>query len=199
MKDLADQVSERDAELALRRATIAKQRFMLISLVLFTVLSVAFLAILRIRESARRKEMKYELFRAKQQALSRQMNPHFIFNTLGSLQSFILKSDRNASNHYLTKFSQLMRLILDNLEKEHVDLEEEIKGLRLYLELQHMRFRDHFDYEILVDHRIDLSSIQIPPFLIQPYVENSISHGLLHKDIRGNLKVELKMDGQRIL
>ncbi len=199
VEDLAEQVKDRDAELALRRATIAQQRFMLISLVLFAALSVAFLTVFRIRESARRKEMKYELFRTKQQALSRQMNPHFIFNTLGSLQSFILKSDRNTSNLYLTKFSQLMRLILDNLEKEYVDLEEEIKGLRLYLELQHMRFRDHFNYEILVDHRIDLTSIQIPPFLIQPYVENSISHGLLRKEIQGNLKVELKMDGNSIL
>lgn len=199
VKDLAEQVKDRDEELALRRATIAKQRLFLLSLVLFAALSAVSLAVFRIRESARRKEMKYELMRTKQQALSRQMNPHFIFNTLGSLQSFILKNDRTASNLYLTKFSQLMRHVLDNFDNEFIDLEEEILGLRLYIELQHMRFRDHFAYEIRVDPRVDLASIRIPPFLIQPYVENAIGHGLLNRNGRGNLTVEVKAHDQGIL
>jgi LytS/YehU family sensor histidine kinase len=199
VKDLAEQVKDRDEELALRRATIAKQRLFLLSLVLFAALSAASLAIFRIRESARRKEMRYELIRAKQQALSRQMNPHFIFNTLGSLQSFILKNDRTASNLYLTKFSQLMRHVLDNFANEFIDLEEEIQGLRLYIELQHMRFRDQFAYEIRIDSQVDLTSVRIPPFLIQPYVENAIGHGLLHRNGRGNLTVEIKAHRRGIL
>lgn len=197
--DLADQVKGRDEELAFRRATIAKQRFMLSSLVLLAALLAASLAVLRIRERARRKELKFDLIRSQQQALSLQMNPHFIFNTLGSLQSFILKNDRDASNLYLTKFSQLMRKMLNNLECEFVDLEEEVEALRLYIELQHMRFGDHFEYEITVDPRLDLTSSQIPPFLIQPYVENAIHHGLLPGEKRGHLAVEVKMNEPGIL
>jgi LytS/YehU family sensor histidine kinase len=199
VKDLVEQVQDRDERLALRHATIAKQRFMLISLVLFTALLAVSLTVFRIRVKARQKELKYELVRAKQQALSRQMNPHFIFNTLGSFQSFILKNDRDTSNRYLTKFSQLMRHILDNFEKEFVDLEEEIRGLQLYLELQHMRFRDYFDYEVLVDPGIDQTTVRMPPFLIQPYVENAIHHGLLHREGKGKLKVELKVHDRGIL
>ena len=190
--DLAEQVRGRDEELALRRAIISKQRFMLSTLVLFAALLAASLAILSIRESARRKELKFDLIRSQQQALSLQMNPHFIFNTLGSLQSFILKNDRDAANLYLTKFSQLMRRMLNSLECQVVDLEEEIEALRLYIELQHMRFGDHFEYEITVDPQLDLTSSRIPPFLIQPYVENAIHHGLLPAEKRGHLAVEVK-------
>ena len=197
--DLVEQVKGRDAELALRRATIAKQRFMLSSALFFAAFLAVSLAVIRIREKAHRKEMKSELVRTQQQALSLQMNPHFIFNTLGSLQSFILKNDRDASNLYLTIFSHLMRRILNNLECEFVDLEEEVEALRLYLELQHMRFGEHFDYEIIVDPRLDSTSLQIPPFLIQPYVENAIHHGLLPGENHGHLAIEVKIYEQGIL
>ena len=199
LKDMVEQVRDRDEELALRRATIAKQRFMLSSAFLLAALLIVSLAVFRVRDKARRRELRNELARAQQQALSLQMNPHFIFNTLGSLQSFILKNDRDASNLYLTKFSQLMRKMLDNVECGFVDLEEEIETLRLYIELQHLRFGDHFDYEITVDPRIDLTSVQIPPFLIQPYVENAIQHGLLPGENRGRLAVEVKLHDPGIL
>lgn len=197
--DLAEQVKGRDEELSLRRATIAKQRYMLASLVLLASLLLAFLAVLRVRESAKRKGLRLELIRSQQQALSLQMNPHFIFNTLGSLQSFILTNDRDSSNLYLTKFSRLMRVILHNVERELVDLDEEVEALRLYLELQHMRFGDHFGYDVRIDPCLDLTSVPVAPFLIQPYVENAIRHGLLPGERRGRLTVEVKALGPDVL
>ncbi len=125
-------------------------------------------------------------------ALRSQMNPHFIFNCLNSINNFILRNDGAQAAGYITKFSRLMRLVLDNSRSHSVPLEKEIEALRLYLELEAMRFDDKFRYEIWVDDEIDQQFCQIPPMLIQPYIENAIWHGLMHKPEGGSVVVDMR-------
>jgi tetratricopeptide (TPR) repeat protein/anti-sigma regulatory factor (Ser/Thr protein kinase) len=122
-------------------------------------------------------------------SLRSQMNPHFIFNALNSVNSFIAKNDERSANRYLSDFSTLMRSVLDNSEKDFLPLSEEIELLELYIKLEHSRFKDKFDYEIEIDKFIDIDAYKIPPMLLQPYVENAVWHGLRYKKNKGILKV----------
>jgi ligand-binding sensor domain-containing protein len=122
-------------------------------------------------------------------ALKAQMNPHFIFNALNSIQDFILLNDKQAAQQYLGKFSDLMRLYLDMSQRQSISLEDEIKSLRLYLDLESIRFKDTFTFELNVDDNIDLQGFQIPPMIIQPYIENALKHGLLHKKTERRLSI----------
>ncbi len=132
-------------------------------------------------------------------SLRTQMNPHFIFNALNSVNSFIAQNDERTANRYLTDFSTLMRSVLENSEEDFIPLEKEVELLDLYLKLEHSRFKDKFDYEFLVDDIIELSLFQIPPMLLQPYVENAVWHGLRYKKEKGFLKVQLlKKDKETI-
>ncbi len=124
-------------------------------------------------------------------SLRSQMNPHFIFNALNSVNTFIATSDERAANKYLTDFSLLMRAVLENSEEDFIPLEKEIELLKLYVQLEHFRFQDKFDYEIEVDPEIDISSFTIPPMLLQPYIENAVWHGLRYKDEKGLLSIHL--------
>jgi LytS/YehU family sensor histidine kinase len=124
-------------------------------------------------------------------SLRTQMNPHFIFNSLNSVNSFISNNDERSANKYLSRFSQLMRLVLENSKSDFVSLESEVKILKLYMELEHLRFSDKFDYELDVDESINLEDVDIPPMLVQPYIENAIWHGLRYLDKKGFLKVKI--------
>lgn len=125
------------------------------------------------------------------QALRAQMNPHFIFNSLNSINRFILQNNRTQAAEYLTKFSRLIRLILQNSQVPAISLDSELDSLQLYLELEALRFDQHFDFRIVVDPELDVSTIKVPPLIIQPYAENAIWHGLMHKEEKGNLEIEL--------
>jgi tetratricopeptide (TPR) repeat protein len=132
-------------------------------------------------------------------SLRTQMNPHFIFNALNSVNSFIAQNDERTANRYLTDFSTLMRSVLENSEEDFILLEKEVELLELYLKLEHSRFKDKFDYELVVDDNIDQSQFLIPPMLLQPYVENAVWHGLRYKKEKGFLKVQLlKKDDENI-
>ncbi|HFA47431.1 MAG TPA: hypothetical protein ENJ95_00280 [Bacteroidetes bacterium] len=124
------------------------------------------------------------------QALRSQMNPHFVFNSLGAIQFFIQNNDAGAADNYLAKFAKLMRLFLESSKNKYISLSEEIKLLSLYVELEQMRFEDRFDAEIAVDKDLDTYSRELPSILIQPFVENSINHGLFHKNGKGRLLVK---------
>jgi two-component system LytT family sensor kinase len=125
-------------------------------------------------------------------SLRSQMNPHFIFNSLNSVNGFVSRKEEVKANRFISEFSKLMRTVLNNSDKESISLEEELASLRIYLSLEHSRFEDKFDYEILVDPDIDIGEIHVPPMLIQPYLENAIWHGLRYKENKGFLKLELK-------
>ncbi|MBK8878983.1 MAG: histidine kinase [Haliscomenobacter sp.] len=124
-------------------------------------------------------------------ALRAQMNPHFIFNCLNSINRFILVNEPDAASDYLTKFSRLIRLILDHSRTERISLDRELDALRLYIELEAMRFDHKFAYEIDVAPEVVPGQIDIPPLLLQPYVENAIWHGLMQKKTNGRLWVRV--------
>ncbi len=146
-----------------------------------------------------RNQLKEESFRNMQKALSAQLNPHFIFNSLNSIQSYIINNDKLTSNLFLTKFASLMRKVLDNSQNIKISLKEEIETLTLYIDLEKLRFEEKFDYSINIPEEIYNMNIQIPPLLFQPYIENAILHGLRHKKDKGHLKIEiLEKDNQLI-
>ena len=124
-------------------------------------------------------------------SLRSQMNPHFIFNALNSVNSFIAINDERTANKYLTDFSQLMRAVLENSEEDFIPLTKEIELLELYTKLEHFRFKDKFNYEIIIDKDIKIEDYQIPPMLLQPYVENAVWHGLRYKKQQGQLKIAI--------
>jgi len=129
-------------------------------------------------------------------SLRSQMNPHFIFNALNSVNSFIAQNDERTANRYLTEFSTLMRNVLDNSEADFIPLSNEIEMLELYMKLEHSRFKDKFDYKIEVDEKLKISEYQIPPMLLQPYVENAVWHGLRYKKKKGSLSVRIQQKNE---
>ena len=131
-------------------------------------------------------------------SLRAQMNPHFIFNSLNSVNNYIAKSDARAANKYLAKFSKLMRQVLEHSQVEFISLGQEIEVLKIYLELEHERFKDQFDYRFEVDSSIALDSVQIPPMLVQPFIENAIWHGLRYRENGGLLEVLIQKEGRHI-
>jgi tetratricopeptide (TPR) repeat protein len=125
-------------------------------------------------------------------SLRSQMNPHFIFNALNSVNSFIATNDERTANKYLSDFSHLMRSVLENSEEDFIPLKKEIELLDLYTKLEHFRFQDKFDYTIEVDDKINVEEFQIPPMLLQPYIENAVWHGLRYKTDKGHLKIAIQ-------
>jgi tetratricopeptide (TPR) repeat protein len=166
------------------------------------ILSLAILLLLlnRAKINAKRRisEMNRQISEITQANLRQQMNPHFIFNTLNSIQYYMYQHDKLATNNYLTKFSSLMRKVLENSQHTAVPLRDELDALNLYLELEMIRFRDKFSYSINVDDEIDTLLYKVPTMLIQPYVENSICHGLMPGDIKGTLKIDLLLENEYI-
>lgn len=140
---------------------------------------------LHLRQRAAELEMK---------ALRAQMNPHFIFNCLSSINHFILKEENDKASEYLTRFSKLIRTVLVNAGKTTITLEEELDMLRLYLNMEQLRFREAFDYTISFDHGLHPSMIFVPSFILQPFCENAIWHGLLHKEGKGKLGIHFSME-----
>lgn len=181
-----------------------------ISAVLFVIAAVGILLIrFRLKETYQRRLEKFQqenqlaaLRQAKtemeMQALRAQMNPHFIFNSLNSINRFILQNKKLEASEYLTKFSKLIRLILFNSKASVITLENELDALKLYLELECLRFHDHFSYSIEVAEEIDTYVIKIPPLIIQPYAENAIWHGLMNKESRGSLDIKLWQEGDML-
>lgn len=131
------------------------------------------------KEEAEKNKLKQKISEIEMTALRAQMNPHFIFNCLNSINRFILVNDTDAASMYLTKFSKLIRLILDGSRVDFISLETELHALKLYIDMESMRFLDSFEWKIIVDPEISTDNIMLPPLLLQPYVENAIWHGLM--------------------
>jgi len=143
------------------------------------------------REERLKSAFNQRLAQVEMSALRAQMNPHFVFNCLNSINRFILVNEPEAASEYLTKFSRLIRLILDNSRSETVPLDKELDALRLYIEMEAMRFEGRFTYQINIDPTLQPEHLEIPPLLLQPYVENAIWHGLMHRKERGMLWVDI--------
>lgn len=133
------------------------------------------------------------------QSLRREMNPHFIFNSLNSVNQFISQSKELEANKYLTNYSNLMRNIMENSNKDFVTLSNEIEQLKKYLDLEHLRFHDKFDFKIEVDESLDTDAVFIPNMIIQPHLENAIWHGLRYKEEKGFLLLKFEIRNNKII
>lgn len=154
--------------------------FVAIAFVLILLGYLLYKILINIRK--KKEKTQQEINEYRQRALTRQMNPHFIFNSLNSIQHYILQNDIRLSSRFLSKFSKLIRITLENSKESFINLESEIDSLTLYLELEALRFKEKMVYNISVDPEIDLIMVKTPPMLIQPFVENAIWHGIMNKD-----------------
>jgi LytS/YehU family sensor histidine kinase len=166
----------------------------LVVLVGLVVVLIAFRLVLKGIKN--RERQKQRLLEAEKRSLLSQMNPHFIFNSLNSIQHFIIQNDEFQANNYLTNFSSLIRRILENSKKNLISLNEEIATLTLYLDMEKLRFEEGFEYRIIRDQNIDYAETTIPPMMIQPFVENAIWHGLMPLESKGVLTITFsRIDG----
>ncbi len=179
--------------------------FRISALLLLIILSYSIIR-MRVRAINRKHEVEKnylafekQLFELEQKALQLQMNPHFMFNSLNSIQSFVIKNDTDNAIRYLSKFSQLMRRTLSNSRESMISLQDEIQALTLYLEIEKLRFDEKFEYKIVLDPAIDDSFIEIPPMILQPYVENAIIHGLMHSPQKGHLNINISLKEDTII
>jgi ligand-binding sensor domain-containing protein/putative methionine-R-sulfoxide reductase with GAF domain len=169
--------------------------------ILTTIASLCANKIVRVKAELEKQQAQLELLNhqrkvaeAQLKSLRLQMNPHFLFNSLNSIQQIILAGDESAATLYLSKFSRLLRMVLAHSDKERVTLKEELETLKLYVELESLRFKESFHHEIICDEAVDTDEIKIPTLLIQPFVENAIWHGLLHKEGDRSLLIKFTED-----
>lgn len=176
------------------------QRWWFIALAVFSITAVL-VAIAKNHFQRLRKQQLFNqrLVEMEMTALRAQMSPHFIFNAINSIHNFVLTGDRNSSATYLSKFARLIRNVLENSSQKQITLAKEIETLRLYLEIERMRFSEDFSFTITTDGNLDADRVTIIPLLLQPYVENAIWHGLLHKKGHGSLLVSVKDAGDMLL
>lgn len=165
----------------------------MLALILF-VIAFSFMFLRQNRIITRQKTMKLE-----QRLLRSQMNPHFIFNSLTAIQSFIYKNEPKESGKYLAAFARLVRAILENSREEYITLSREVQWLDNYLKLQQLRFENKFDYTIRVPDDLDLETTLLPPMLTQPAIENALEHGLKNIDYKGVVEVEFKKENNYLI
>ena len=165
------------------------------SLIILVVFSLASLFYYLRLKNIRQKKVEAEsrALQSELQALRLQMNPHFIFNSLNSIQSYITDNKQELASEYLALFARLIRKILDNSRKQAIPIAKEIETLEIYLTLERVRFDNQFDYKFDIDPNVDVHWLTIPPMLIQPYIENSIKHGLRPKSSGGTIIIGMKM------
>jgi len=156
-------------------------RLLMVLLVLLIAAGVTYIILYRIRQEKEKRQMQFqaEKLELEHQALYAMMNPHFTFNALQSIQYYIHRQDRIAANKFLSSFAKLIRKNLESTQHDFISLSEEMERLRLYLSLEKMRFQDMFEYTLEVDPEVPAHEILLPPMILQPYVENSIKHGIM--------------------
>ncbi len=152
------------------------------------------------KEERLRSEFEQQLTTMEMSALRAQMNPHFIFNSLNSIEYYIIDNEPEKAVDYLSRFSRLIRLILQNSKSTVVPVKDDLEALKLYIEIESMRFDNFFDYEVRMEKSIDAEKIEIPPMILQPYVENAIWHGLMQKkDSQGKIDLIIKQSNNSLI
>lgn len=195
IEELTSSVSIGQRDYALEQQTVARQQLIIYGLL--GIIAIIATTSFFIYKNARASKIANQLLALK--SLRSQMNPHFIFNELNSVNHFIATQDERAANQFLSEFSQLMRLVLENSQQDFISLQKEQEILSLYLKLEHYRFRDKFDYEIDLDQSINTESLEVPPMLIQPYLENAVWHGLRYKESKGKLVLRISKQNGNLL
>ena len=166
----------------------------------FIFLCIILIGYLIIKYVKERSDLQKRMIESQQMALRTQMNPHFIFNALNSIQYYITENDKRAANMYLSTFSTLMRKVLDNSQKSRILLEDELEYLGLYLDIESLRFKGKFRYELHISEAVEIDEVYVPPMLIQPYLENAIQHGLLQKPTDDRLlEISFDQKGEELL
>ena len=179
--------------------TLLFKLFIALSFVL-VVLAVYYIRMYRLKEKERLKAaLNKKVADIEQQALRAQMNPHFMFNSLNAIQKYILKNEPDCAQKYLTKFSRLMRMVLENSRNTAIPLSQEIDTLSLYMDMERMRFNEKFDYSFNIAPGIDTYAVQVPPMLIQPFIENAVRHGIRPLSRKGSIQVGFKMNENTLL
>lgn len=175
-----------------------KKAWFIAALILLITCIIYLLYTLRVRAIRHNEALKTQFNRqiaeSRMEALRAQMNPHFIFNSLNSINRYIVRNDVKTSSLYLTRFAKLIRLVLDNSRHKVISLSKELEALRMYMEMEAFRFEKKFNYNLQVSHDINPEEIEVPPLIIQPYVENAIWHGLLHKEDEGQLNIAVRKE-----
>jgi ligand-binding sensor domain-containing protein len=151
-----------------------------------------------VEEAAEIERINNELAKSKLETLQAQMNPHFAYNVLTSIQKFILTKDKRTANRYLVKFARLMRQFLEASKETYISLDKEIELLQLYIEMEQLRFKDKFEVKYEMDNMVNTESVPIPSMLLQVFVENAINHGLVYKEGNGCLIFRVKQVGERV-
>jgi len=172
-----------------------------ISIALLSLIALLTFQVFNRRNQRKQLELDYqkEASQMRIKILRAQMNPHFLFNSLNSIKHFIQTKNNKEASRYLAKFSKLIRHTLKNSKEDLITLKNELESLSLYIELEQMRFDNKFDFQITMDKKIQSNEIFVPPLIIQPYVENAIWHGLLHKESRGKLTINVSKEANHIL
>jgi len=189
---LVQQVNNLAQDNELAAFKLQRNQLVLVSFGAISLLVIA-LGVFNYRQS--RINAMHEKLLVEQRLLRSQMNPHFIFNSLSSVQNFIVKQDDTKASIYLSRFSELVRSILNNSLEEQITLEQELSTIENYLELQKVRFPEKFDYHIHVDDHLNQENIFVPPMLAQPFIENAIEHGIKHLETKGHISVSITRNG----
>lgn len=192
LEDTEQRISQLEKEKQLKDELIRKKNVFNYSLIgALLVLTVLIIFIFRTLKKVQVKNKKIAL-----QSLRREMNPHFIFNSLNSVNHFIATNNELEANQYLTKFSKLMRGVMENSTEDFIPFQQELDLLQNYLALEKTRFADKFDYEIEVDESLNTQSLKVPGMLVQPFLENAIWHGLRYRTTKGFLKLHFEKENQ---
>lgn len=151
------------------------------------------------KEAKQRAAIQQQIAQLEMKALRAQMNPHFIFNALNSIQTFMMKSETEQALAYLNRFAKLIRNVLDHSQLNNITVAQEVSVLENYMELEKLRFSDEFEYQIIIDPLLDANMVEVPTMIIQPFVENAIWHGLMQEKSKGKLIITFKRVNDRIL
>ncbi|SJZ38792.1 Tetratricopeptide repeat-containing protein [Sediminibacterium ginsengisoli] len=170
-----------------------QRNFLIGSIAIISVLGISIFFIIALRHKNEKLQLQHRSAELEMQALRAQMNPHFIFNCLSAINHFIVKNETDLASDYLTRFSRLIRQVLAHSGKSIITLEEELSMLKLYLDMEQLRFKDAFDYYIHYDAGIQPSMVSVPSLLLQPFCENAIWHGLLHQSRKGKLTIDFSL------
>ncbi|WP_238640208.1 histidine kinase [Chryseobacterium elymi] len=194
LEDTEQKISQLEKEKELKDQLIRKKNVFNYSLIgVLILLTGLIIFIFRTLKKVQIKNKKIAL-----QSLRREMNPHFIFNSLNSVNHFIATNNELEANQYLTKFSKLMRGVMENSTEDFIPLQQELDLLQNYLALEKTRFADKFDYEIKVDESLNMQSLKIPGMLVQPFLENAVWHGLRYRSEKGFLKLSFEKEDQHL-
>jgi LytS/YehU family sensor histidine kinase len=184
---------------ALLHEKAKSEQWLILFIIVGVLLCIGLIVLLINRQQVKKRlTLQKELAEYEQKALHLQMNPHFVFNCLGAISSFIVQNGTDSALKYLSKFSKLMRLTLEYSKGSLIPIDKEIESLQNYLELEQLRFHNKFEFKITSSERVEFN-MGLPPLLIQPFVENAILHGLVPKEENGKLEVTFDVENAQLV